>query len=386
MRRILIVFTYENLAYSPTTLNLYDHLSKQFYISILSLKQDRFCERELGGRNITFVEIPPIPKFIGRCITNKITLKFAKLFRIEYSIKWVKRWINACYLLKAARKQKCEEAIGIDFDGMWIVQRAFDQGHMVSLEIYEDDPFRKHVKLSSIKSVMIQTEERYNFLFPADGPRSFFVQNAPVFSGSRGDVPKRKGLIFCGTAVPEFGIFKCVEFIDKYPDYTLTIQGAVPNKVLQKITKHFAKILSERRLQLSSDYIERENLSGYLERFEIGFCIYDSDYPGMNTFNYRTAPSGKLFAYYAAGIPVIGSDIPGLRSVSDFGAGVLMKEFTPKAIRYAIDVIVANYDTMSSNAYHAAKVFSFDRAVAPFSEFLARDAAESLRLNGARED
>ena len=50
----------------------------------------------------------------------------------------------------------------------------------------------------------------------------------------------------------------------------------------------------------------------YVSNFRIGFCFYDWNLI-KNDFNYQTAPSGKLFVYLSAGLPVIVCNIPGFK-------------------------------------------------------------------------
>jgi len=109
----------------------------------------------------------------------------------------------------------------------------------------------------------------------------------------------------------------------------------------------------------------------YLNSFEIGFCFYDTRYEHINNFNYNTAPSGKLFKYYAAGVPVIGSNIAGLQSIDEFQTGIRVKNYTPKEILNACETIQANYQFYYQNCLKAAEHFSFDKMIKPFLEYIA---------------
>ncbi len=365
-KRILIVFPYPILAYSPTTINLYDALDADFEVTILAPSPPPVWRR-LGSRRVEYVKTPD---WAGR-LAESIN------YRLKRYIGWhtdLGRWLSAWLLLRAARRHDCAEAIGVDFMGVWVVQRAFGRGHMVSLEIEDDDPFRRHVEVRRLNSLIIQTQERHDYLFRDTGLNCFLVQNAPVHRpASQVVVPERPrtDLVYCGTAVRGFGIYRCLDFLKAYPEYRLTIQGTVYPKDRETMERDYSSLFAAGRIAINETYLEGEELLHFLSRFAIGFCCYDLSAPGMNRFNYVSAPSGKLFTYYAAGVPVVGSDLPGLASVREFEAGVLIPEFTPDAIKQAIDIIIPDCARMKANCLRAAEHFSFDKAIAPFVRFLA---------------
>jgi glycosyltransferase involved in cell wall biosynthesis len=90
----------------------------------------------------------------------------------------------------------------------------------------------------------------------------------------------------------------------------------------------------------------------------------------IDTFNYHSAPSGKLFKYLAAGVPVIGIDIPGFGIIKEFNCGVLIKSLDPLTIKTAIEKIESNFDYYSFNCLRVAKEYSFDKTTRPFLEYL----------------
>ena len=84
------------------------------------------------------------------------------------------------------------------------------------------------------------------------------------------------------------------------------------------------------------------------------------------SFNYFSSPAGKLFNYYAAGVPIIGIDIIGLKSVKDFNAGVLIEAVTIEKITNAIKTIESNYKEQSNNCLKASKTFDFKKGFDAF--------------------
>ena len=101
-----------------------------------------------------------------------------------------------------------------------------------------------------------------------------------------------------------------------------------------------------------------------------GFCFYDFNLIKKNDFNYLSAPSGKLFNYYAAGVPVIGSEILGLQSVRDYATGVLLQELTPETIANGVRDVLKRHASMRKACAVAAREFDFGVRVQPFVEFL----------------
>jgi glycosyltransferase involved in cell wall biosynthesis len=372
--KLLIVFPDVHLAYSPTTLNLYDALEPHFEITILSFYSPHHSKFPLGERRVEYAA----PLFYW---TNAIICSLRYRLKLYFNLKaslerWLvqlERWLTAMALWRATRRRSCAVAIGVDFMGMWVVQRVFGRGHMLSLEILENDLFRQRVDLRSIDSLIIQTQERYDYLFKGSEVKYFLVQNAPPLP-LRGSAPPagapRDDLLYCGFATARFGIYRILDFLMQYPEYRMSIQGAVEASVQKKLDGEYAVLLATGRVTINRKYLNSQELIDFASRFAIGFCCYDFSIPGMNTFNYQTAPSGKLFTYYAAGVPVIGSTIPGLASVRDFEAGVLISEFTPQAIRQAIETIMPERKRFSANGLRAAKHFDFKKTVAPFVDFL----------------
>ena len=120
---------------------------------------------------------------------------------------------------------------------------------------------------------------------------------------------------------------------------------------------------------MTDKYIPDEDVVEFISGYEIGFCFYNFDYAWINNFNYLSAPSGKLFKYLAAGIPVICNKTIGFAFVDEFECGLQIEKFDPGTIQAAIDMIRNNYDHYVHGAVTAAEHFSFDKAVQPFINF-----------------
>jgi len=123
-------------------------------------------------------------------------------------------------------------------------------------------------------------------------------------------------------------------------------------------------------LVIDNSYLDGKDFINYISDFAIGFCFYDIILT-RSSFNYRTAPSGKLFSYYAAAVPVIALNIPGLSSVDEFKTGVLKDTYDPDVIMQAVEKILKNYKYYSNNCKTAADYYAFDRNCYQFMNYLS---------------
>jgi glycosyltransferase involved in cell wall biosynthesis len=277
-----------------------------------------------------------------------------------------KRQMNLFFLLKGLPKP--DSLIAVDSSSAWVAQKFKLPVHFLSLEIVENDVFRRSIN-NRFASIIIQSAERYHYYFPENDVKVFYVQNAPVYRELTQKF-ERKGLIYNGTAQVEFGVFYCIEFIAKYPQFILTMKGGVPERIKHVIESRYQSLLQDGRLVINKEYIDTKELTLYLSRFRIGFCFYDTSIEKINTFNYHTAPSGKLFSYLASGTPVIVNNIRGLNVVNEFRCGIMIDNMDPESIYSAVLEIEKDYETFSNNCIKAAKHYSFDKNIAPFIEFL----------------
>lgn len=365
--KLLVIFPDEYLAYSPSVINLRDVLSEDFDVSVLAFAPQHVTRQRLERPGITYLSIPRAMETTCAWLSGWV----ARLGRPFNCLKA----LRALWLLRAARRFRPDQVVGVDFLGLWVAQKAFGSGHLLSLEIRLEDYFYRRANRAAIRSVLTQDEERYRHQFPDGGvqPPHFVVPNSPVFRPLPDDVRRGRDpsrLVFFGSALAEFGIFQCLDFLVAHPRFTLTVRGAMSETIRAEIAARYGELLADERLIVDRQYVENDQVAAYLSQFRIGLCCYDLSQFGANAFNYATGSAGKLFNYYAAGVPVVGSDLPGMRSVREFDAGVLIPAFTPENLLAAVERIEADYDRLAENALRAAAHFSFDRAVRPFRDFL----------------
>jgi glycosyltransferase involved in cell wall biosynthesis len=373
-KRVAIVFADVWLAFSPTTLGIYDSLKEHgVIVAILTVTQDATFARDLK-RNVVIVDQEPMRLGRLRNLAYRIKRRAARLAGMKTA--WLESSFHdySQFLMfnKALRRFAPDEIIAVDLRALAIVQHSLPQVpvNLLSLEIPEFSERKEPVVKQRISRVIIQSQARLEHLFNGAKPKAFFVQNAPTFRTFALETSNRKGLVFCGTALEGFGILSCLKFLSLNPEYHLTVKGAVPPQTQQYLKVIFPELLSEERLKIDTNYLEMDALVEFLKAFRIGFCFYDTRFEFYDRFNYHTVPSGKMFTYLASGVPVICNNLPGLRVVEEFGAGVLIEDLDAGSILSAIQKIEANYDYYAQNCLKAAAHFSFEESLQPFIDEL----------------
>lgn len=355
---LLIIFPDEWLAYAPTVLNTANSISDSFNVKIIAIDIGTFK----GNSEIENVEFIKISLPLMRLLSK---------LRLYRPFKALALYLKARRLVK---KEGIDTIIGVDSMGWFVGQRLHVNTHFLSLEIKRDIYFTLCNK-NHIKSVAIQNVERLDYIFSRRPENIFFLQNAPPFQPYKRYVGKEsKGrLIFFGHALPEHGIYSCLEAMYELKDemYQLTIKGLVPERVKDDIEKRYAGLIKANKLIIDTSYIKQSDIVNYLTGFSIGFCLYNLELIPKNNVDYLiSAPSGKLFNYYAAGVPIIGSDTAGLTSVREFDAGILLTNLSADQIKRAIVKISENLNYHKDRCIEAAKHFDFDKAILPYKKFL----------------
>lgn len=372
-KKLTILFCDAHLSYSPTVLGLYDLLSPHFDVTILAKSPQFFDDGPLANRNVVYIKQPS-----GRIGTllKKLTLrltathdKVAKLFvRIDaphqtfYEFKFAKKLLAT---------ENPDIVLAVDFKSLFFAQLLNRKTEFVSLEIKPNDPFYAACDLKNIDSVVIQTKERYEHLFGNRNFKTFYIQNSPVYVPAQTEVA-RNGLVYCGTAWNPFGFYHCLEFLKLYPSHSLNVRGAIFSADRKQVQQEYAGLLDNGRLIIDDEYLDDKEVVNYLRKFRIGFCFYNFEIDWINNFNYHSAPSGKMFKYFAAGVPVVALSTLGSRPIAEFDCGILIDDLKPENIKQAIDKIESNFEHYSQNCLKAAEHYSFDTMATPFLEHLAK--------------
>ncbi len=373
MKDILIVFPDEHLPYSPSVLNLYERLNSYFKVTITTFKPDPlFSGQTISDKNVEYLDHDKWEPEKGVSLLSRLANEVRK------SISHVE--IKPDILLTSKAKILIDRIkhfdgiiIAVDFFALWCAQKATKCAHLFSLEILENDPYKKECRFDEILSLVIQSKERREFLFGQNCVKTFIVQNAPEYIEQKVNYRGRRNtdLVYCGSAVPGFGIFTCLEFLLDYPQYTITLQGALPPDVRASIFEYFGFLIESKRVILNETYLNPSELNDFLNQYYVGFVFYDAyRFKHLNTFNYKAAPSGKLFHYLNAGVPVVASNFSGLKVVEQYKAGITVNTLNSSSIKEAINTISENYEEFSSSAKAASLQFDFSRSISPYISYL----------------
>lgn len=366
-KKILIVFSDKHLAYSSTTLNLKSFLEKHHRVKIAAIKHDYFDV--VNDPNIIYLKGNQILFRIFNFICNYFL--FIKIYEKRLFL-WGKFLIFLHLLFN-----RYDEYIAVDLAGWWLIDFIDAKKiHLLSLELPRPtDAFTYKPDFNKFPSIIIQNTERLNYLTGnAYKGKVFYIQNAPnAQSDTTKKEPPKNKLIFSGSVCKEFGLYQCLEFINQFPEYELTFKGNLASSVKEMIESKYSHLVNEKKIIFNREYMSETELLKFVNTFRIGFCFYDFSYPEINNYNFITAPSGKMFTYFAAGVPAIGSNIIGLNPISDFNAGKQIDSYTPLEIKKAIDEIETNYIQHSENCYKAALYFDFNKNATAFLNYISEN-------------
>jgi glycosyltransferase involved in cell wall biosynthesis len=370
-QRMIILFAGTHLAYSPTITQLYDALAEKADVSILAETVPGFIDEKLEGRNVMYFE----NKGKGRIPLNKKV----KYFFLRRFNRYAKKLEAAGLKLKLSydhflliknelERTKYDRVIAVDLQNMFYCSLLGIHADFISLELGIGEQLLPHIKKELIDSVIIQTALRYQYLFKDEKLRTFFIPNSPVYEERRFHADK-KGLLYGGTAWDHFGFYHCLEYLEEYTDTPMTVRGALPAADRERVNKEYAELLQRKLLVIDERYLDNKDVVEYFSQFEIGICFYNFDVEAVRHFNYQSAPSGKLFKYLAAGVPVLAIDIIGFKFVEEMQCGVLIPNLEPATIRAGIEKIRSAYAFYEANTKAAAKYFSFDKALQPYLDY-----------------
>jgi len=377
VKTVTILFSDIHLSYSPTVIGLYDLLSELFEVRIVAKSPRSFDNKPVTGRNVVYL---PDRRSLIRKIVNRSRFaflavrkkEFRKLKRKGTHYSVLEEYDFICDLVSHG---DTDIVIAVDFKNLFFAQLMGRNVEFLSLEIKADDPFYESCDFENINSVIIQTVERYKHLFNGAKFKTFYIQNAPNFRPSSIEL-ERRGLVYCGTAWDAFGFYHILEFLRCSSSDTLTVKGAILDEDRRRIDSEYVDLIAAGRLMIEDDYLDDTEVVEYLRKVRVGFCFYNFEIDRINTFNYLSAPSGKMFKYFAAGVPVVAQDTIGMKPIKEFDCGVLINDLRPETIKAAVEMIEKDFDRYSQNCLEAAEHYSLDKAAKPFIEYLQRSTPE----------
>ncbi len=374
MKKLLILFDGPHLAYSPTTTQLYDELSKTFVVSIIAQNPNNYTGQVINNRRVYYHEYFGVKNRIFYKLYFEVLLFFSQKVRLFKKAKLDYRdyFFKFKFFENHIKTNNYDRVICIDITNLFFCSILKVKVDFLSLELTKNEHLLNFINNRYIECILIQSIERLNYLFNKPNFKTFLIQNAPIFKKIDIQLNERKHLIYSGSTIEALGFFHCLDYLNLYKDEVMTVQGAFKENDKIKVHEKYSNLLTENRLIINTEYLENDEVVDFISNYEIGFCFYDfeNEFIKENYFNYFSAPSGKMFKYLAAGVPVVCSNILGFNFVKEFSCGEFVNSLKPSDIREAIIKIRKNYPNYSANAITAAKHFSFDNALKPYLEFI----------------
>ncbi|HYR42234.1 MAG TPA: hypothetical protein VER98_04370 [Terriglobia bacterium] len=355
IKRAVIVFTDEWLPYSPTVLNLLSCLKAKGYLTrVLTVRSGVFQNFERFEGDVDSFRIP---------LSIQWVLGKLRLYRLAKFLPFA--------LFHGRAIRRADLCFSVDSLAFLVSRLFHKRPYYVSLEAERNMWFRLARRLG-IRHVLIQTKERFDFLF-RDSPRPpvcWILPNSPILEAFARCPGRDHDLIYFGYVTTSHGVESCIGALQCLPDsYRLTLKGPIREDYLDVLKTKYRALFDSARLKFDAPYLAPEDVIPYLSRFGAGFCFYDFNIIARNDFNYVSCPSGKLYSYLAAGVPVIGSDILGLRVVRERNCGFLLQEPTSQAIAEVVRMIEADQSGFRQRCLEAANDFDFKRH---FDDFLEK--------------
>ena len=361
-KKIYIVSADDIILYQPTILNLYDFLSDEFDVQIITFTPSYLGKEKETEKNVLYLNINLFFYKFFRNIDLYINAVFKRANKISkifsFRSEQVRKY-KARILFKSVQKIKQHQLIAVDIMPLYVCQRISNKVNFLSLEIVPNDSYITKIDNSKIACVIIQNKERYQYLFSNELIKTFYIQNAPraVFK-TFFENENRENLIWAGSITIDFAVQNLLYFIRENLKYKLVLKGALVKSAQDLIESNYRDLIGK-NIIINNEYLKTKEFIEFISRCRIGFCFYNWDMIKAN-YNYETAPSGKLFMYLAAGVPVIACNIVGFKFIEKFSAGVLIDDYEPETILKAIEKIELNFAQYSENAYKAFDEYNFD--------------------------
>jgi O-antigen/teichoic acid export membrane protein len=370
-KSVLIVFPDEWLQYSPSVLNFYHCAAEKYHAHLVYVDNGHFKNEGLVKNTSTI----RIGKFAAYFWRKTFGYKFYKIIRLFFLLLYIKLFHPRYSLV-----------VAIDSSGYLVTKLFFADAIYYSLET-EKDSYYKACRALGISNLIIQSKERKDFMIGDDeAVNVFYIQNSPILApvSMRPKDPAKKRLLYMGNIEFGYGLEQFISCVKQLgPEYTLTLKGIRNERFNSWLQSEYRELIAEGRLVLDNTYVEQSKILEFVSGYHIGITGYDLEL-AKKSFNYFSSPAGKLFNYYAAGVPVIGINILGLKSVTDYGAGVLLDEVTPGAIRSAIGKIEADYDACRAACLRAAHDFDFKKGFDSFIERIGSNSPGNSLLGDLR--
>jgi hypothetical protein len=344
----LIVFPDSWLAYSPSCINFAKMLEKNEHEYLI------LCPDDSNFDNSNLLNIKKKNVFLNQIVLKILNIKGLWRLKKYYKIYCFYKQIKA--MLK---KDKFDGFVGIDEIGYIAAYLLNKKTIYYSLEVSRSLLNRfifNHIKPSLL---IIQSKERKDYL--RHNGITIYIQNSPMLKKQAVQKEYGKKLIYFGNLLPSYGLDKLFDSL-YYVNETLYVKYLKKKDVEYRdyLFDRYKDLIDKKRIIFDDSYIEQDSVIDYICDFDIGFCFYDKE-SIENNFNFASSPSGKMFNYFATGIPIIANDTIGFNPVKQFNAGILLKDVEKNSIVNAIEEIRGNYEFFRGNSIKAGIEFDYER-------------------------
>lgn len=344
----LIIFPDPWINYSPSIINFIKMLEKNDHHYIVFYFEDGTFDNASFGASFNSISVKLKKNFFTRL------LKKIKLLTL------VKTLFFFLKIIKEVNLVDYQKIVGVDSLGYIIGRFLSKKVIYYSLEVSKSQLNKFIFNKIPPDWLVIQSVPRLNYLAHTFH-KTVFIQNSPILQ----EISYKKNtysgkLLYLGNIIKEHGVEICIESLNYLKGETLYIKGIGDYKYINYLKEKYGELYANGRFIIDNEYVEQSDLKNFMKDFDIGFCLYDFNKIG-DDFNYKSSPSGKMFNYFMASIPVIGNNIIGLNIVKEYGAGFLLDRTDVESIVDAVAKIKNDYSLLSSNAYAVACIYDFEK-------------------------
>lgn len=197
-------------------------------------------------------------------------------------------------------------------------------------------------------------------------PRPAVVRNVPALPPAAEPPDLRAKLdllrelrivLYLGGFAPNRGLEQLIEATARIPEIALVALGYGQPLYVSALRARAEGLGAAGRVRFAGP-VQPEEVVTHAAGADIGACLIQD-----TGFSYYNSLPNKLFEYLAAGLPVVGSDFPGIGGlVRDHDVGVLCRPDDPEAVASAIRELLGDperLDQRRANARAAARVLNW---------------------------
>lgn len=170
-------------------------------------------------------------------------------------------------------------------------------------------------------------------------------------------IPKDRIVVLAvGTLSKETSIDQIIAAVNNWPEkFILVLHGWIPDKDFDERIRAEVKKYPQ-KIFLSTDLLDKDQKYKIFQSADIGLVFFE---PLNMNLKYGAGSAGKLFDFMRVGVPVVGNDIPGMRSlIENNGCGIVVKNASNLGI--ALPKIIEKYEIFWNGALAAYENYRFE--------------------------